>query len=114
MKTYSSIVTILLVLSVAYQGFSYLTQATYFSEEVAVFSDSKKRPDMFKLSYKKNGDLIFSTVKLKSSLPSITHWDYYGSTEVVSYEWENSDTISIKTKDSTIRIVVPEFEVSSY
>ncbi len=111
MKIYAWIVTIMLSISLGYQAILYVIDKDNFSQEIAVFKDDKKQPKMFKLNYSKNGDLTFSTVKLQSSIPSITHWDYYGSTEVISYRWENRNTILIETKDSTIKIVIPEFAV---
>jgi len=113
MKTYAGIVTIILLIFLGYQAILYVIDKNNISQEIAVFDDSKKQPNIFKLNYRKNGDLIFSTVKLQSSIPSITHWDYYGSTEVISYKWENQNTILIETEDSTIKIVIPEFAVAA-
>jgi len=111
MKLYTWVVTIILSIFLGYQAILYVINNNNLPQEIAVFDDSKKQPKIFKLNYSKNGDLIFSTVKLQSSIPSIIHWDYYGSTKVISYKWENKNTILIETKDSTIKIVIPEFTV---
>lgn len=79
--------------------------------EIATFSDAKGQPGQFKLTYSENGDLTFTTDKLHSPIPSITYWDYYGATEVRGYNWITDNTIVIETKDSTIKIVIPEFKV---
>ncbi len=111
MKIYTWVITIMLSIFLGYNAILYVIKNNNLPQEIAVFDDSKKQPKMFKLNYSKNGDLIFSTVKLQSSIPRIIHWDYYGSTEVTSYIWENQNTILIETKDSNIKIVIPEFAV---
>lgn len=113
MKTYTWIVTIILSMSLGYQIILYIIDKNNSSEEIAIFDDSKKQPKIFKLSYSKNGDLTFSTLRLQSNIPSITHRDYYGSTEVMNYKWVTPNTILIETKDSNIKIVVPEFAVAA-
>ncbi len=111
MKIYLWLVTILVLIWLGYQATSYVVDKNNNPQDIAFFEDSNKKTKAFKLSYKKNGDLIFSSVILQSSIPSVTHWDYYGSTEVVNYKWINKNTILIETKDSIIKIVVPVFKV---
>lgn len=113
MKIYSSVVTIILAILLGYQVVLYIIDKNNHAKEIAIFDDIKKQHNIFKLDYRKNGDLIFSSVKLQSSIPSITHWDYYGSTEVMSYKWVNQNTILIEMKDSILKIVIPEFTVTA-
>lgn len=111
MKIYLWSVTVILLMLLGYQAITYVVEKNNRPQDIAFFDDSKKKSKVFKLSYRKNGDLIFSSVKLQSSIPSVTRWDYYGSIEVVNYKWENKNTILIEMKDSIIKIVVPEFTV---
>ena len=113
MKIYIWVVTILLSIFISYQAILYTIDKSNLPQDIAMFDDSKGQPKVFKLSYSENGDLTFSTVKLQSSIPSTTHWDYYGSTVVMNYKWVNQNTILIETKDSTIKIVIPEFTVTA-
>ncbi len=113
MKTYCLVITILLAIFIGYQAISYVVENRDLPQEIAMFDDIKGQPRVYRLSYSKNGDLTFATVKLLSSMPSITHWDYYGSTEVMSYKWINENTILIEMDDSTIKIVVPEFTATA-
>ncbi len=113
MKTYCLVITILLAIFIGYQAISYVIENRDLPQEIAIFDDIKGQSKVYKLSYSKNGDLTFATVKLLYSMPSITHWDYYGSTAVMSYKWINENTILIEMDDSTIKIVVPKFTVTA-
>ncbi len=111
MKVYSILVSVVLALILGYLAIVNFVENRDLPVDIATFSDFQGNKDIYKLSYSNNGDLIFSTVKLDQSKPSLTYWDYYGSTEVVSYKWVDEKTVSIEMKDSFIRISLSEFAV---
>ena len=113
MKIYSVVITILFVLVIGYLATVYLIEKRDFPKEIATFKGVDGNLTSYRLTYSKNGDLTFSSVKPQSIRPSITRWDYYGSTEVQNYEWINENVISIEMKDSTIKIILPEFKVNA-
>lgn len=113
MRIYSIVVTILFVIIIGFQAIAYFVEKRDLPKEIATFQDIKGLSNSYKLTYSKNGDLTFSLIKLQSNLPSITHWDYYGSTEVQSYKWIDENTIVIEMKGSTITIVIPKFKVNA-
>lgn len=111
LKIYAIGVTILFGILFGFQSILFSIERRDTPMEIATFSDAKGQPGQFKLTYSENGDLTFTTDKLHSPIPSITYWDYYGATEVRGYNWITDNTIVIETKDSTIKIVIPEFKV---
>ncbi len=113
MKIYSLIVTMMLVISMGFQVLTFFIEKRDIPADIATFPDSKGYSDKFKLTYSGNGDLTFTTITLQSDKPSITHWDYYGSTDITGFNWIAENTIIIETIDSTIKIVVPEFHIKA-
>jgi hypothetical protein len=111
LKIYAIGVTLLLSILFGFQSILFSIERRGTPMEIATFSDAQGQPGQFKLTYSENGDLTFTTQKLHPPIPSITYWDYYGATEVRGYNWITDNTIVIETKDSTIKIVVPEFKV---
>lgn len=111
LKIYAIAVTILFGILFGFQSILFSIERRDIPMEIATFSDAKGQPGQFKLKYSENGDLTFTTDRVHSPIPSITYWDYYGATEVRGYNWITDNTIVIETKDSTIKIVIPEFKV---
>lgn len=112
MKQLSIILSILTILLISYISVRNYAEKRDLPKEIATFKSIDEK-STYKLTYSENGDLTFFNVVKKSSQPSITYVDYYGSTEVISYEWLADGAISIQTKDSAIRITIPEFKISA-
>lgn len=113
MKIYSIVVTILLISVIGYLATLHFVESRDSPKEIAIFKGIEGKAISYRLTYSKNGDLTFSSIKPQSTKPSITHWDFYGSTEVKNYKWIDENTISIEMKDSTIKILLSEFEVNA-
>lgn len=113
MKAYSILVSVVLAGIVGYLVLVSFIENRYLPAEIATLSDFQGNKGIYKLSYSNNGDLTFSTIKPDQSKSNVTYWDYYGSTEVVSYNWADENTIAIEMKDSLIRISLPRFIVDA-
>lgn len=113
MKIYCIVVTILLALTSGYLATDYYVEKRDFPKEIAMFKGVDGKSISYKLIYSNNGNLTFASIKPQSNRPSITHWDFYGSTEVQNYKWLSENSIAIETKDSIIKILIPEFTVTA-
>lgn len=112
MKIYSILVTILFVIFLGYAVIAKYFETENLSKEIYILK-GKDKNTTYSLSYSKNGDLIFSLVPVNPSVPPITHWDYYGSLDVVSYEWLDDKTVAIEMRDSILKITLPEFYIEA-
>jgi hypothetical protein len=113
MKLYCVVVTILLALVLGYLATGYYVEKRDSPKEIAKFKGVDGKSISYKLTYSKNGNLAFSSIKPDPNRPAIIHWDYYGSTEVLNHKWLSENSITIETKDSIIEILVPEFTVTA-
>jgi hypothetical protein len=113
MRLYCIVVTILLALTLGYLATGYFVEKRDSPKEISKIKGFDGKTISYKLTYSKNGNLTFASIKPQSNRPSITHWDFYGSTEVQKYKWFSENSITIETKDSIIEITIPEFTVTA-
>ena len=110
MKIYSIVVTLVLIAALGYIALIEYVEIRDKKFEVARFDGNK---ELFKLAYSNNGDLTFSSIMPNRNRPAITYWDYYGSTEVIGYNWIDEKTIVIEMRDSLIQISLANFKVET-
>ena len=113
MKIYSIVVTFLFIAALGYIALIEYVEIRDKKFEVARFDDFDGNKELFKLAYSNNGDLTFSPIMPNRNMPAITYWDYYGSTEVIGYNWIDEKTIVIEMRDSLIQISLANFKVET-